>query len=237
MAIVTISLVLPSVSAHAQGIPVIDVQSIAQEIMQVTHQVTQITNQMTQIQNQVTSLGNEAKMLTTLPLDFTADLAGALQQFQSVLQTAQGLSYTAMDTIAPFRALYPELYDQAMSVAQIASQGQQWISQTRRAIETATQAQNDVARAIAGTEARVSAAVSGSAGAVGQTQAIQAGNQILGELSSQLAGLQDLLITQARADQARLAQEAATYDQQDAIRQKLWSDYGQSGHLSTDPFQ
>jgi P-type conjugative transfer protein TrbJ len=118
---------------------VIDVQSIAQEIMQVTHQVTQITNQMTQIQNQVTSLGNEAKMLTTLPLDFTADLAGALQQFQSVLQTAQGLSYTAMDAIAPFRALYPELYDQAMSVAQIASQGQQWISQTRRAIETATQ--------------------------------------------------------------------------------------------------
>ena len=55
----------------------------------------------------------------------------------------------------------------------------------------------------------VNGAVAASQGAAGQTAAIQATNQLLAALSSQLQGLQTILITQARTQETILAQQQA----------------------------
>jgi P-type conjugative transfer protein TrbJ len=51
--------------------------------------------------------------------------------------------------------------------------------------------------------------VAASQGAAGQTAAIQATNQLLAALSSQLQGLQTILITQARTQETIFAQQQA----------------------------
>jgi P-type conjugative transfer protein TrbJ len=223
--------------ARAQGIPVIDVQSIAQEIMQVTQQVTQITNQMTQIQNQVTSLANEAQMLATLPMDFAADITGMMGELQGLLGQAQGLGFQVTNIVDQFRALYPEAYPANADIMAIAGQARQWIDEVRRAIEAAEQVQNQVFARAPTTQAQVSAAVSASAGAVGQTQAIQATNQILGEMAAQLQQMNALLVSLSRSVNATQAREAAVEAQHDAIHQRFMRDWGTGASYPIDPFQ
>jgi P-type conjugative transfer protein TrbJ len=222
---------------RAQGIPVIDVQSIAQEIMQVTHQVTQIANQMTQIQNQVTSLANEAQMLATLPMDFAADITGMMGELQGLLGQAQGLGFQVTTIVDQFRALYPEAYPADADIMAIAGQARQWVDEVRRAIEAAEQVQNQVFARVPTIEAQVSAAVSASAGAVGQTQAIQATNQILGEMSAQLQQMNALLVSLGRSINATQAREAAAQAQHDAIHQRFMRDWGTGASYPIDPFQ
>ena len=94
--------------------------------------------------------------------------------------------------------------------------------------------QNQIARGQPTTAAQVAQAVQASQGAAGQTAAIQATNQLLATVSAQLTQLQNLLITQARAEQTLAAQAQATQAAANADRQRFWNVSQPTSRLS-DP--
>ena len=81
-----------------------------------------------------------------------------------------------------------------------------WRTNNQQAIQAALQLQNQVAQGQTTTTSQVQTAVAASQAAAGQTSAIQAGNQLLATVTAQLTQLQNLLITQARAEQLLAAQ-------------------------------
>jgi len=83
--------------------------------------------------------------------------------------------------------------------------------------------QNQIVQAQPVTANAVNGAVAASQNAPGQTAAIQATNQLLAALSTQLTQLQTILITQARATQTAEAQAQAAQAAGAAESQRYWN--------------
>ena len=98
-----------------------------------------------------------------------------------------------------------------------------WRQNNALALQQALQMQNAIAQGQPITSAQVASAVSASQGAAGQTSAIQATNQLLAAVTAQLTELQNLLITQARAEQTLAAQVQASQATGEADSQRFWA--------------
>ena len=180
---------------------VIDPRAIAQAVKQVSQQLQQI--QLLQSQ-----LNNQAAMLRNLGTDVTAPLMAINTQATQLLQQAQGIGYNSRNVADQYGQLYPANM-QGMSFARISQALAGWQTNSRQTLQEAMATQNRIVQAQPATAGAVSAAVAASQGAAGQTGAIQATNQLLAALSTQLTQLQTILITQARASQTAQAQALA----------------------------
>lgn len=200
--------------AHAQ-MAVVDVKAIIQAEQQVS-------NQLTQIQRLESQLTNQAAMLQKMQTDITGPIQQIANQATGILQQAQGIGYGAQNIAQQYAGLYPSTMPGA-SLATTQASLATWRSNNVQAIQDAMAMQNSIARGQPTTTAQVQAAITASQGAAGQTSAIQATNQLLATVSAQLTQLQNLLITQARAEQTLAAQVQATQAAADADRSRFWS--------------
>jgi P-type conjugative transfer protein TrbJ len=201
------------VPAQAQ-MAVIDVKAILQAEQQVSQGLTQI-------QRLEAQLANQAQMLQRLETNVTAPLAQITGQAQSILQQAQGLGYGGQNIAKQFQQLYPTSMIGA-SLAQTQGALASWRQTTSQTLQQAMTLQNQIVSAQPTTTSAVSSAVTASQGAAGQTSAIQATNQLLAAVSTQLTQLQSLLITEARAQQVALAQAQAAQAAGQADSQRFW---------------
>jgi P-type conjugative transfer protein TrbJ len=215
-AALAIGLVLaaPPPAAHAQ-FAVVDVKAILQAEQQVSQGLTQI-------QRLESQLSNQAAMLQHLETDITGPIAQITGQATAILQQAQGIGYGAQNVAQQYAALYPSTMPGA-SLATTQASLATWRQNNALALQDALQMQNQIAQGQPTTAAQVAAAVQASQGAAGQTAAVQATNQLLATVSAQLTQLQNLLITQARAEQTLAAQVQATQAAADADRQRAWT--------------
>jgi P-type conjugative transfer protein TrbJ len=179
--------------AQAQ-MTVIDPTAIAQAIKQVTQQLQQIQ----QLQAQLT---NQVAMLQKL---------------------AQGIGYNSQNLSQQYSQVYPANM-QGMSFAQITQALTGWQTNSRQTLQQAMATQNQIVQAQPVTAKAVNGAVAASQGAAGQTAAIQATNQLLAALSTQLTQLQNILITQGRAEQTAAAQAQAAQAAGAAESQRYWN--------------
>jgi P-type conjugative transfer protein TrbJ len=202
------------VPAEAQ-MAVIDVKAILQAEQQVSQGLTQI-------QRLEAQLANQAQMLQRLETNVTAPLAQITGQAQSILQQAQGLGYGGQSIAKQFQQLYPTSMSGA-SFAQTQGALASWRQTTSQTLQQAMTLQNQIVSAQPTTTSAVSSAVTASQGAAGQTAAIQATNQLLAAVSTQLTQLQSLLITEARAQQVALAQAQAAQAAGQADSQRFWA--------------
>ena len=186
--------------AQAQ-MTVIDPTAIAQAIKQVTQQLQQIQ----QLQAQLT---NQVAMLQKLGTDVTGPLQSITSQATQLLQQAQGIGYNSQNLSQQYSQVYPANM-QGMSFAQITQALTGWQTNSRQTLQQAMATQNQIVQAQPVTAKAVNGAVAASQGAAGQTAAIQATNQLLAALSTQLTQLQNILITQGRAEQTAAAQAQA----------------------------
>lgn len=191
---------LPAQPAAAQQI-VFDPRAVAQAVQQVQQGLSQIQ----QLQTQVT---NQMAMLQKLGTDVTQPLAQINAQATQLMQQAQAIGYNSQNIAGQFQQLYPTSLS-GQSFAQIQQRLASWEANSRLTLQDSMAVQNQLVRSQATTAAAVSGAVSASQGAAGQTAAIQATNQLLAALSSQLQGLQTILIAQARTQETVLAQQQA----------------------------
>ncbi|MDG2528253.1 conjugal transfer protein TrbJ [Caulobacter endophyticus] len=186
----------------------------------VAQMLKQVSQGLQQIQTLQAQLANSERMLQTLGLDVTGPLRDIASQATGLLRQAQGLGYTAADISREFAALYPG--DLAgLSPAALADRLKAWSQASRQTLQDALQVQNQIAQAQGVTAGAVGAAVDASQAAAGQTAAIQATNQLLAALSTQLTQLQVLLITQGRQAQTYEAEKRALASKAEADRERL----------------
>ena len=200
--------------AHAQ-MTVIDPSAIAQSVRQVSQQLQQIQ----QLQAQLT---NQAAMLQKLGTNVTGPLQTITSQATQLLQQAQGIGYNSQNLSQQYQQLYPANM-QGMSFAQITQALANWQTNSRQTLQQAMATQNQIVQAQPATANAVNGAVAASQGAAGQTAAIQATNQLLAALSAQLTQLQNILITQSRAEQTAAAQAQAAQAAGAAESQRYWN--------------
>lgn len=200
--------------AQAQ-MAVVDVKAILQAEQQVS-------NELTQIQRLESQLTNQAAMLQKLQTDVTGPITQIASQATGILQQAQGIGYGAQNIAGQYASLYPQTMPGA-SLATTQASLASWRNNNALAIQQALAMQNLIAQGQPTTTSQVQAAVSASQGAAGQTSAIQATNQLLATVSAQLTQLQNLLITQARAEQVLAAQAQASQATGAADSQRYWT--------------
>lgn len=195
-------------------VTVIDPVAIAQAIKQVSQQLQQIA----QLEAQ---LNNEAAMLRSLGTNVTGPLLTINAQATQLLQQAQGIGYSSQNVAQQYNQVYPANM-QGMSFAQIIQALVTWQTNSRQTLQQAMATQNQIVQAQTVTANAVNGAVAASQGAAGQTGAIQATNQLLAALSTQLTQLQTILITQARATQTAEAQAQAAAAAGDAEHARVF---------------
>ena len=200
---------------------VFDPTNHVENILQAARALEQIQNQVEQIQNQVQSLTNQATMLQNLGFDASGELNTAMQQVQQLMSSAQRVTFETGQVDRQFEEVYPETYEGA-DFATVAGQADQWVAENRATLQAAMRTQAHVAQGMSGTEGRISAALAASNSAPGQKAAVQATNQLVGILASQIQEMQGLMITQARAIDSKIAAENAAKARSKEMRDRMW---------------
>ena len=204
---------LSGVASVAQAqVTVYDPTGLAQAIKQVQQGLQQVQA----LQSQLTQ---QARMLQGLGVDVTGPLRDIAGQATALLQQARGLGYQAASVSQGFADLYPSDLTGA-SAQDLAARLGAWTQNSRQTLQEAIQVQNQIVQAQGTTSQAVASAVGASQAAAGQTAAVQATNQLLAALSTQLTQLQTLMITQARQAETWEAERRAVVTKGEADRQR-----------------
>lgn len=199
--------------ASAQWV-VIDPGNLAQNILQVANAIEQISNQIQQIEQQ-------AQMLAQSPLQMSPQLSQAIDEAHAVFDAASAVSFEASRVGENLRELYPETFE-SFDLENVLSRSDQWLAESRASLERAMEAEARAASAVDRARGDVSSALSASSGAEGQTSAVQAGNQLLGLMATQLAETQALLAAQGRALQTERMERLAREERASEIRRRAF---------------
>nr|WP_295114124.1 conjugal transfer protein TrbJ [uncultured Caulobacter sp.] len=185
----------------------------------VAQAIKTVSNGLSQIQALQSQLTNQARMLQTLGVDVTGPLRDIAGQATALLQQARGLGYQAANISQTFADLYPDDLS-GLSARDLAARLASWSQSSRQTLQDAMAVQNQIVQAQGATGQAVASAVGASQSAAGQTAAIQATNQLLAALSTQLTQLQTLIITQARQAETWEAERRAVVTKSEADRQR-----------------
>jgi len=185
--------------ADAQ-LTVFDPSNYAQNVLTAAHTLTQITNQITMLQNQAQMLVNGAKNLSNLNFSSLSALTSDLNQIQSLLGQAQGLTFSVGLTSSRYGALYPPAFGSTFTSNTMVTGAQAQWSASAAALATAVQMQSQITNSITQDQVTLGTIDAKSGAAVGLLQAVQASNQLLALLIKQMMQAQALKIAQDRAD-------------------------------------
>lgn len=203
---------LSASATNADALIVYDPSAVAQAVKQV-EQVEQGVQQIEQLKSQLQA---QLNMLQSIGTNSASILPSINTQLGSILTSASGLGYTATDVQGLLTSIYPDAAAiQGLSSGDLSDALQAWHTATNASLQTALQTQQQIAQAQPTTQAAVQGALAASQSAVGQTSAVQATNQLLATVSTQLTQLQAILTTQARS--AELLQQQAQADSAAAL--------------------
>lgn len=224
-----LAIALSCTPARAQRV-VIDPANLAQSITQVTHMISQINNQIEQIRQQ-------AQMLERLGLEMSPELSASIASVRALVSEAEGLQQNAETIAADMGELYPEDVSD-LGLDALLGQSDRWLEESRNSVEALMRLS-----ASAGSDglddagSAMSRALRASSTAQGQTSAELATTQALGVLSSQIAQLQALQASQARALATERLESIAREERSRDIRRRAFpSDINQPSHPVTPRF-
>jgi len=209
-AILSIALVLTMGSSTAQ-IQVFDPSNYAQNLQTAANTLKQINNQLTALQNQTQMLLNQARHLTSLPLSLVNAIDQTFTQTQNILHNVDRIAYDVQaigQAFASYQHFNASQSDQQL-IALAQGRWQTSIDAFQHSLSVGATTVNN----LSATQTQTGTLVSASQSAVGQLQATQAGNQLLGVQSRQLSDLTALVAAQSRAAALELARKAAAEDQ------------------------
>ena len=196
-----ISLLLATLTADAQ-IAVIDPANLAQNIQQVFQAIEEGIRTLRQIELAV-------QTVTGIDLSLMAALTERLVGVQTVLNTGGALVFEEVESLEQFRELFPEGFEALDTLEDVVITLQTQNSRLLAASQQAVRFQSVSAEDIQQTIASIEAALGESEAAVGQTAAIQAGNQLQGEIVTTLVGIQSAQLTAYRLDALEAANRAS----------------------------
>ena len=226
--VAAVGLLTATPTAESQ-IAVIDPANLAQNILQVFEAVEQGIRTLRQIE-----LALQA--VTGTDFSISPQIQGALGEITRVLNSeAAGIVFEELEALEVFREVYPEVFDAIDSFEQLVTlvrqQSNNLISASRLAVAT----QSVSVAAIEDILANVETSLAESTLAGGQTQAIQVGNQLSGQIVAILAQIQGSQVAAQRALTLKIAQDAAREKAAEAFRDRFHDsgeiEYGGNGYV------
>lgn len=187
--------------AEAQGIPVFDASSFAQLVQQLSQGAQQISFLEQQLQAQ-------KAMLQSLPPSELGNLLPIVGETEGLISQMQGIQQNGGSLLTNLNQTYPTSFTGESPMQMQDAIGAMQV-QNRQAITSAMQIQNQIAQAQPEVSNSVSSAENSSAGAAGPTQAIQATNQLVGNVATQLTEQNALLSSADRAQQQAALEDQA----------------------------
>lgn len=180
--------------AHAGGIPVIDVGSIAKQIIS-------NLNEVRMIKNQILSLENELKNLTQLDFNILDDYSQSMRYLFEKMGEVHGLMQEFSNLQAEFEELYPDFNNilQSLDPTLTSESVNRALDESRQMMLGASKTGSAVLENLPKTQAQLEELLSDSHGAVGILQATQAGNQINATISSNLMNLTAMFTSYVQA--------------------------------------
>jgi len=171
--------------------------NFGQSISQVVRQTTMVINQAKQISNQLQQL----KSIEVFSEGEWSSAIGLLTELQSVVQQGQGISY-ALESISE---VFKETYPGYEAPTDYTADYQNWSNTTLDTIKGTLMSVGLQSNEFATENATLTSLRSISDSAVGQTQAIQAGNMINNEMISQLQKLRQIQMSQIQSQGTYMA--------------------------------
>lgn len=197
----------------AAQLAVYDPANHAQNILQAVRALQEVDNQIRQLTHEIDMIEKMARDLETLPVEVArAIIAERVQRIDDLMRDADGIGYGVEEVEDEYDVLYPETYGETPPASDVL------IEDARTRWRQSRSAHKDTLRMVAAT-VRSNAADSGaltglvdeSQSAIGNLQALQAGNQIEALSAEQLIQMEALMAAHYRAialDRARELQEA-----------------------------
>jgi P-type conjugative transfer protein TrbJ len=195
--------VSPANAQFGIGSVVYDPAAVAQLTTQVSYQLQMINQLVQQVQQ-------GQSMLQSLGSSILPGLSNLTQQSQSLVSSLNGIANTGASLTSLLDSQYPTDFSNLNSVSAILSKIAAMQTQARQAMQASMTMQGQVASNQPQIAAAMQSAGAASNAAAGPTAALQATNQMLAALSTQIADLQTILIAHLRAEEEqRLSDQAS----------------------------
>ncbi len=205
----TVSVTVPP--AHA--ITVFDPANYGQNLLTAVNTLRQINQQIQQLANEAQMLVNQARDLTSLPSSIAGELQASLGAVDGLIRDAQGIAYDVAEIDREYRRLIPEEYAAGVATSRIVQDAQEAWRMAREGFRHSLQMQAEVVGQVRVDASALDRLVAESQAAVGNLQAVQAGNQLTALATKQAMQLQTLLAASARADALESARAVAAREQ------------------------
>jgi P-type conjugative transfer protein TrbJ len=189
---------------------VYDPTNYVQNVLQAARALQQINNQIQQIENQTQSLINQAKHLVSLPYSLVSTITSQIQRTEQLINQAQRIAYSVSTIDKAFTTNYGAINLNG-NQQQLVAQAQQRWQNSVAGLQDAMRMQATVVGNIPTARTSVTTLGNSSQSAPGVLQAIQVNNQLLVQISQQLA---DLIALQAAHSRAQTLVGAANVTDQ-----------------------
>ncbi len=200
---------------------VFDPTNYGRNVLTAARALEQVNNQLRSLQNEAAMLLNQAKNLSRIDFPELAELRRTMQEIDSLMNEAQGLTFGSTDLDRQFEQLFPGTGGVATGAAQ-ASAARARLDTARAAYRQTMTVQSRIVAGIAADADTLQALAARSQGAQGALGAQQATNQLLALGAKQQLQIQSLLAAQFRAEAVEAARRAqAEADARAATRRFL----------------
>jgi P-type conjugative transfer protein TrbJ len=216
----------------AAQLVVFDPNNYAQNVLTAARELQQVNNQIQQIENQTQSLINQAKNLASMPYSLVSTITSQIQRTEQLITQAQRIAYSVASIDQAFTSNYGAI-NLNMSQQQMVAQAQQRWQTSIGGLQDAMRMQATVVGNIPTSRTTVATLGASSQSATGALQTAQINNQLLVQISQQLADLIALEAAHGRA-QALIAAAKATNQNQGATQLSAFLTAGagyQSGNV------
>lgn len=198
---------VPTAQAQFGGV-VYDPANYVQNFYTAVRSYTQIVRQAQQLRNEANMLINQAKHLSKLDINSATDLNRILNEISYLNTQAENVAYQVNRTRQLVQEHYPEDYS-GMSDDEVFAQAEAQWQMSRRAYNDAMVMQSKMVESLETDRAVLNQLMNKSHGAVGELQATQSTNQLMGLLVKQSMQAQQMQVTQSRADSIEAARRLA----------------------------
>ncbi len=203
-----LSLVAPP-TASAQW-TVYDPANHVQNIYQAIRSLQEVNQQIQQLTNEIKMLENMARDLESLPDSIASDILRRMQRIDELMRQAEGIGYKVEEIERDYEVIYPEDYgteppEQRVLVEEARTRWRQSRSAYRESLAVTAQV---VSTARADSE-NLNRLIESSQSAIGNLQAVQAGNQIEALQTEQLMQIESMMAAHYRAEALERARHLA----------------------------
>jgi P-type conjugative transfer protein TrbJ len=205
---------------------VLDPSNLVENIISALQNTQTVLNQITQISHQVQSLAYQAQNLQQMPRAVQSNVIGQYTtqfgRLVTAMQAINGIAQNVAQLTGRYNATYPNtaLAQGPLSTANVMSQLTAWLGQSRSVYQGAYNTQAQVMASLPADTANIQALLQTSGSSQGALGALQAGNQLSGQVASQLMKMNAQMATTNQAQLNWIAQQSQLMAQAQVVAQQ-----------------